>query len=329
MATALKDLREIVNATRRVRTGKQPDSVALRNANLTCAVRTLAMVQHYGHNTDKLNLTRGRATRKLRSALGDKTIQAIWKVIRLGSNSRTRSRAIGMLTALMEEERPDVDNEEKEPEGKKGNILQPVTEGDAIDGKMSIIDLRPKSAFCAKEKSVTVRHAPNGVIINPVRFVNAIASGNSHGLFSRRVRQKPGGTVVIDASGSMGVNRKNLAKLLELIPTATVAYYSGNEKGKGKLVVYALEGKRYSGELPEETLLGGNAVDLPAVKWLLSMPKPHTLISDLQFCGGVLGSEVIAHALVERATKRGDLTNYRSLDEAYEAFGGKGNLRNE
>jgi hypothetical protein len=201
-----------------------------------------------------------------------------------------------------------------------------VTEGDAIDGKMSIIDLRPKSAFCAKEKSVTVRHAPNGVIINPNRYVNAIASGNSHGLFSRRVRQKPGGTVVIDASGSMGVNRKNLSKLLELIPTATVAYYSGDEKAKGILVVYALEGKRYSGELPEETLRGGNSVDLPAIKWLLSMPKPHTLISDLQFCGGVLGSEVIAHALVERATKRGDLTNYRSLDEAYEAFGGKGRL---
>jgi chaperone required for assembly of F1-ATPase len=72
--------------------------------------------------------------------------------------------------------------------------------------------------------------------------------------------------------------------------------------------------------------MGGNAVDLPAVKWLMKHPKPWVLVSDLEFCGGVLGSEIVAHALVERAVARGELTVYRSLDAAYEAFGGKGDL---
>jgi hypothetical protein len=192
---------------------------------------------------------------------------------------------------------------------------------------MTIVDLRPKTVPCDKEKSITRKHAPNGVIINPTRFLSAVVSGDANGLFQRRVRQKAGGCVVIDASGSMGATRQNLSALCALVPTATVAYYSGgHSQGKGDLCVYANKGKRFAGELPAEHLKGGNAVDLPAVKWLMQHGKPWTLISDLEFCGGIAGSEIVAHALVERAVKRGDLTVYRSLDAAYEAFGGKGNL---
>jgi hypothetical protein len=209
-----------------------------------------------------------------------------------------------------------------------GEMLSPVTGGDALDGKMSIVDLRPKTVPCDKEKSISKRHTPDGVIINPARFVSAIVSGNANGLFMRRVRQKPGGCVVIDASGSMGATKGNLSELCKLVPTATVGYYSGDCSGRGDLCVYAAKGKRYNDQLPEDHLHGGNAVDLPAIKWLMRHPKPWTLVSDLEFCGGVLGSEIVAHALVERAVNRGDLKVYRSLDAAYEAFGGKGDLKN-
>jgi hypothetical protein len=246
-------------------------------------------------------------------------------VIAVARNRRLRNRAISMLVSLLETE-PSEESEEIKGEGEKTDLLAPVSEGDALDGKMHIIDLRPKSVFCAKEKSVTRRYAPDGVCINPARFVNAIVSGESHGLFSRRVRQKPGGTVVIDASGSMGATRENLSALCKLIPTATVAFYSGTNSGRGELCVYAFQGKRYAGNLPQEHLHGGNGVDLPAIKWLMRLPKPWTFVSDLQFCGGVIGSETVARALVERATDRGDLTVHRSLDAAYESFGGKGNL---
>jgi hypothetical protein len=134
---------------------------------------------------------------------------------------------------------------------------------------------------------------------------------------------------LIDASGSMSANAKNLAKLCELIPTATVGFYSGTDHGKGKLVIYAVNGKRFSGEIPHGLITSGNSVDLPAIKWMLAQGKPHTLVSDLDFCGGVLGSEVIARVLVERAVDRKELTVHHSLDAAYEAFGGKGELKNE
>jgi hypothetical protein len=262
----------------------------------------------------------------VRNAIGNKTFKAIGQVIKLAKSRRKRATAISVLLSLMENEESPEQDEYEGPEIEEGEYLSPVTGGDALDGHMRIHDLRPKSVFCAKEKSITRRHAPSGVILNAARYVNAVVSGESNGLFSRRVRQKPGGTVVIDASGSMGATRENLSALCQLIPTATVAYYSGNDKGKGDLVVYAKEGKRFAGELPENTLHGGNAVDLPAIKWLMEHPKPWTLVSDLEFCGGMLGSEVVAHALVERAVKRGDLTVHHSLDAAHEAFGGAGEL---
>ena len=226
------------------------------------------------------------------------------------------------------EESPETEIEEG-PEIPDGDILAPVTSGDALDGHMKIVDLRPKTVPCDKEKSISRKHAPNGVIINPNRFLSAVINGDANGLFQRRVHQKPGGCVVIDASGSMGATKENLSALCALVPTATVAYYSGgNSNGKGQLTRYADKGKRFNGELPMDSLTGGNAVDLPAVKWLMRHPKPWTLVSDLEFCGGVLGSEVVAHALVDRAVQRGDLEVFHSLDAAYEAFGGKGDLAN-
>jgi hypothetical protein len=232
-----------------------------------------------------------------------------------------------MLLSLLENETdPENEIDKESVPGTEGDFLSPVVGGDGTEFKMEIRNLLPKSEFTAKEKRVSRIYASTGSIINPNRFVNAIASGDATGLFARRVKQKPGGTVVIDASGSMSANQRNLSKLCALIPTATVAYYSGAARGEGILSVFALNGLRYAGELPQDTLQGGNAVDLPAIEWLMRLPKPWTLVSDLQFCGGTFGSERIAHAHVERAKARGDLVVYHSLQAAFEEWGGKGNL---
>src|SRR5262249_8012910 len=138
-----------------------------------------------------------------------------------------------------------------------------------------IIDLRPKSVYTAKERQISCKYAPDGVHLNATRYVAAIVSGDSRGLFARRIRHKPGGTVVIDASGSMSPSIESLTLLARLIPTATIAYYSGgHKKGEGILAVFADQGKRFNGTLPDETLLGGNNVDLPAVRWLMQHSKP-------------------------------------------------------
>jgi hypothetical protein len=226
---------------------------------------------------------------------------------------------------MLLEDPPPAEREEEEDKPKRDRedegILAPVTHGDATEGHMTVIDLRPKSAYTAKEKKINMRYAPSGVHLNPTRFVSAIVQGDGKGLFSKRVRQKPGGTVVIDASGSMHPSIETLTALARKVPTATIAYYSGNERAEGILAIFANKGKRFDGILPRETLRGGNAVDLPAVRWLMDHPKPWTFVSDLQFCGGARGSEIIAKALLERAEARGEVKIYRSLDAAYEAFG--------
>lgn len=329
LATAMRDVRTITNKARKAKRGEIPDNVALRNSNLLASVRSLAMLSHYAKGEAPLCRVRDRGYAKVREAIGHRTFKALGQVIRQAEKRRTRAKAISMLVALMENE-PDLESiEGEEMPDPHGEILAPVTHGDALDGHMRLIDLRPKTVYCAKEKSITRKHAPSGVIINAARYVSAIVSGDGNGLFSRRVRQKPGGCVVIDASGSMGATATNLSEICKLVPTATVGYYSGQGGGgRGDLCVYANGGKRFNGALPDEYMHYGNAVDLPAIRWMMQFPKPWILVSDLEFCGGVIGSEAVAHAIVERAVQRGDLTVYRSLDAAYEAFGGKGDLKN-
>ena len=330
LTTAMRDLNTIVRKVRAVRGGGAPDTIETRNSNLLAAVRVIGMLRSYGQDDEPLVAVRRRAFQALRNAIGQKTVTAAGLVAQYAKSARQRSKAVSMLLALMEKE-PDEDRPERE-EGERnpdGDMLLPVTGGDSLDGHMNIIDLKPKNVWCAKEKRVTRRACPSGVIINPTRFVSAIVSGDASGLFSRRIKHKSGGCVVIDASGSMGATARNLSQLCALVPTATVGYYSGKGSGGcGDLCVYADKEKRFSGVLPEEYMHGGNAVDLPAIRWMMRFPKPWILVSDLQFCGGVIGSESVAHAIVEREVKRGTLKVYQSLDEAFAAFGGKGELKN-
>jgi hypothetical protein len=333
LTTAMKGVRVIKNTARKVKAGVIPDAVPLRNGQLIHSVRTIAMLKHYGqpdfNNGDYAGMhVKDRGLKKIRDAIGHRMLNAVSRIATMAISRRKRAKAISMLLALMESEpNPEIEEGEEGPKG-DGDFLLPEQDGDALDGHMQITDLKPKSVYCAKEKSISMRKTPNGVIINPSRYVAAIVSGDANGLFSKRVRQKPGGCVMIDASGSMGASRENLSALCKLVPQAVVAYYSGSGYGKGELCVYANKGMRFADELPEGTLHGGNAVDLPAIRWMMRFPKPWVLVSDLKFCGGVLGSEDVAKAIVERETRNGNLKVYRSLDEAYEAFGGKGPLRN-
>ena len=300
LATAMTDLKTLIHDADKVKRGEMRDSVGFRNNQLLNALRIKAMLAHYRYGADGKTMKQSlKGSRKLKSIIGDSTSSALHKIIQIAKMPRGRSRAISLLVGLMETEpAEDIDREGEIETEREGELMTPVTHGDALEGKMEIIDLRPKTAHTSTEREISMRYSPDGVHLNATRFVAAIVQGDSRGLFSRRVRQKQGGTVVIDASGSMGVSAENLTALLRLIPQATVAYYSGDDRGRGNLVIYAFKGKRYRGELPEATLQGGNAVDLGAVRWLLANAKPHTLVSDLGFTGGVFGSEIIAHSLV-------------------------------
>jgi hypothetical protein len=99
-------------------------------------------------------------------------------------------------------------------------------------------------------------------------------------LFLRRTPVEPGGTILIDASGSMG-SFDVIKQWAEKAPFGTIAYYAG-DGGRGWLWIYARDGRR-AAEVAEPEHRG-NTVDGPALTWLMTQPAPRTFVTDRGFC---------------------------------------------
>lgn len=100
-------------------------------------------------------------------------------------------------------------------------------------------------------------------------------------IFWRRSPVMPGGAVVFDASGSMGVTQEVLLDCCLRAPTAAVAYYAGSDSsGVGTLWVFAKDGLR----APHITAYpNGNGVDGFALDWLMEQEAPRSFVTDLGF----------------------------------------------
>jgi len=95
-------------------------------------------------------------------------------------------------------------------------------------------------------------------------------------------RRAAGGTVLIDASGSMEIETTQIAEMLETAPAATVAMYSGNGNS-GILSIIAERGKiatPASIEHQRHRAGGGNIIDEPALAWLSKQPAPRLWVCD-------------------------------------------------
>ena len=118
-------------------------------------------------------------------------------------------------------------------------------------------------------------------------------------VFARR-RRLPGGTLLIDGSGSMRLERKGILALLAAAPGAQVARYDGSREGDwGRIRILVRGGWRVVDELLDEHCCGpGNVIDGPALRWLARQPGPRLWVSD----GGVTGvGDRACAALTEEA----------------------------
>lgn len=106
-----------------------------------------------------------------------------------------------------------------------------------------------------------------------------------HRLFLKQAPIAPGGAILFDASGSMGVDSKMLLDCCRRTPAATVAFYCGIDGGNcGWLYVYAKDGRRASGDpalFPDHE--GGNGCDGAALEWLMKQEGPRIMVTDKQF----------------------------------------------
>lgn len=117
-------------------------------------------------------------------------------------------------------------------------------------------------------------------------------------IFTKRARIEPGGTILIDASGSMG-GWENVSKWLEEAPFSTVAYYAGHG-ARGQLFVYARKGRRAAQFAEPDG--GDNTVDGPAINWLMKERAPRIMVTDRGFCGAADSeAQVLRLATLEAA----------------------------
>jgi hypothetical protein len=97
-------------------------------------------------------------------------------------------------------------------------------------------------------------------------------------VFGRHRRQR-GGSVLIDASGSMGFGPADLQRITAAAPLATVAIYAGG-RSSGRLTIVATRGRMARASKINEARGQGNVIDGPALRWLAQQPEPRVWISD-------------------------------------------------
>lgn len=120
-------------------------------------------------------------------------------------------------------------------------------------------------------------------------------------MFERKLKGN-GGTVLIDASGSMCIPGDELRELIEHAPGATVGVYAGTvrktEGHDGKLWIVAMNGRMIDPSLCNTLTnkYGFNIVDVHALEWLKTQKAPRLWVSD----GGVTGKDHSDHYVIAR-----------------------------
>ena len=110
-------------------------------------------------------------------------------------------------------------------------------------------------------------------------------------VFTKRAKKKkPGGTILLDKSGSMGLSNEELEKLVLNVKHGTVAAYNatcspGKEGTPHGWLTLIAENFMRVGDVSVIPSGGNNLVDGPAIRWLAAQSEPRIWISDGQVTG--------------------------------------------
>lgn len=98
-------------------------------------------------------------------------------------------------------------------------------------------------------------------------------------IFAGRGRKRSrGGTILIDASGSMAIYEDQIDEIMGEVPLGTIASYSGQYAHQGDLYVIAKNGNRAVKDLRPPGLM--NEVDVPALEWMVKQEGPYFWVCD-------------------------------------------------
>ena len=193
--------------------------------------------------------------------------------------------------------------------------------------------------FGATEKMV-----PSGKRIKAKKLATIVGPG-VHRIFTKTLRRK-GGTVLIDASGSMSFTIDELLALVTSAPLATIAFYNApdDHHKTGNLWIFAQKARRAAdlslvkreakymrdsrGRLVKDKSVTdyygtGNVVDMQALQWLLAQPGPRYFVTDQGFTGPC---QALAKQMFDNALSRKLFTQVW-CNEPYRDTGKKDHLR--
>ena len=102
-------------------------------------------------------------------------------------------------------------------------------------------------------------------------------------IFKQKQRVK-GGTILIDASGSMRFSGKDILDIMMLLPAVNIAMYNGSGNN-GDLRIIAKNGLRVDDDYLSYYSGRGNVIDGPALRWLAEQPARRIWVSDMKVFG--------------------------------------------
>ncbi len=127
-----------------------------------------------------------------------------------------------------------------------------------------------------------------------------------------------GGTILIDASGSMSFNGQDILEVMQQLPAVTIAMYNG-KSNTGDLRIIAKNGKRVTEKYLDEHSGYGNVVDGPALEWLGKQPARRIWVSDMAVFGAhgdTNGFNLMAD--VNKLVRKYNIINLKNIEEVKE-----------
>jgi hypothetical protein len=133
-------------------------------------------------------------------------------------------------------------------------------------------------------------------------------------VFAHR-RRIPGGTIIVDASGSMHLSPQEINEIVNYAPGCVVGIYSGNGEN-GVLRVLAKNGKRAADGFCCRPAGQQNNIDFPALKWAMQYNHPRIWITDGSITG--VGDQQCPRLFVEcgAVVGKGKFFIKRTADDA-------------
>ena len=181
----------------------------------------------------------------------------------------------------------DVD---KEDDKERAAYYMAEKAGKGSWGKMRIIDMIKEGRIKSRIKGIRKRVR---TFFGGFKYVNRALPLVSDGRCWEVKKPKPGGTMLIDCSGSMGFSAEEVMEIINARPAMKVALYaqSRGRYGVGDLIIVVDNGMIADIYEAKSKIGGGNVIDGPALMWLAEQQEPRIWVSD----GWVTGKDERGH----------------------------------